>query len=112
MTEETKEIIGAVQEMFLDMKQEMKQEIGEIRLELAEVKQLATKTAMTLENETNKNIQLLAEGYQHLAEKTDALSEQVADLTEDMQAVKSDVDIIKKVVTTHSKELDWLRKVR
>ena len=99
MTDETKEIIGAVQEMFLDMKQEMKQEIGEIRLELAEVKQLATKTAMTLENETNKNVQLLAEGYLPLTEKVDTL-------TEDMEIVKFNVDIIKKVVTTHSKELD------
>lgn len=108
MTEETKEIIGAVQEMFL----ELKGEIVDVKERLSSVEQLATKTAMTLENETNKNIQLLAEGYQHLAEKTDALSEQVADLTEDMQAVKSDVDIIKKVVTTHSKELDWLRKAR
>jgi hypothetical protein len=105
MTDETKEIIGAVQEMFLDMKQEMKQEIGEIRLELAEVKQLATKTAMTLENETNKNVQLLAEGYLPLTEKVDTL-------TEDMEIVKFNVDIIKKVVTTHSKELDRLGKAR
>lgn len=105
MTEETKEIIGAVQEMFLDMKQEMKQEIGEIREELAEVKQLATKTAMTLENETNKNVQLLAEGYLPLTEKVDTL-------TKDMEIVKFNVDIIKKVVTTHSKELDRLGKAR
>ena len=87
------------------MKQEMKQEIGEIRLELAEVKQLATKTAMTLENETNKNVQLLAEGYLPLTEKVDTL-------TEDMEIVKFNVDIIKKVVTTHSKELDRLGKAR
>ena len=105
MTDETKEIIGAVQEMFLDMKQEMKQEIGEIRLELAEVKQLATKTAMTLENVTNKNVQLLAEGYLPLTEKVDTL-------TEDIEIVKFNVDIIKKVVTTHSKELDRLGKAR
>ena len=105
MTDETKEIIGAVQEMFLDIKQEMKQEIGEIRQELAEVKQLATKTAMTLENETNKNVQLLAEGYLPLTEKVDALAE-------DMEIVKFNVDIIKKVVTTHSKELDRLGKAR
>ena len=85
--------------------QEMKQEIGEIRLELAEVKQLATKTAMTLENETNKNVQLLAEGYLPLTEKVDTL-------TEDMEIVKFNVDIIKKVVTTHSKELDRLGKAR
>lgn len=73
--------------------------------ELAEVKQLAAKTAMTLENETNKNVQLLAEDYLPLTEKVDALAE-------DMDIVKFNVDIIKKVVTTHSKELDRLGKAR
>lgn len=108
MTEETKEIIGAVQEMF----QVLNTKIDNVENRLSNVEQLATKTAMTLENETNKKIQLLAEGYQSLAEKTDALSEQVSTLTEDMQTVKSDVDIIKKVVTTHSKELDRLGKAK
>ena len=73
--------------------------------ELTEVKQLAAKTAMTLENETNKNVQLLAEGYLPLTEKVNALAE-------DMDIVKFNVDIIKKVVTTHSKELDRLGKAR
>lgn len=101
MTEETKEIIGAVQEMFL----ELNNKVDTMGRELAEVKQLAAKTAMTLENETNKNVQLLAEGYLPLTEKVDALAE-------DMDIVKFNVDIIKKVVTTHSKELDRLGKAR
>lgn len=108
MTDETREIIGAVQEMFLDMKQEIKgvnKRLDNVEQELSDVKQLATKTAMTLENETNKKIQLFAEGYLPLTEKVDALSE-------DMEVVKFDVDIIKKVVTTHSKELDRLGKAR
>lgn len=101
MTEETKEIIGAVQEMFL----ELKGEIVEVKERLTNVEQLATKTALTLENETNKKIQLLSEGYLPLAKKVDALAE-------DMEIVKFDVDIIKKVVTTHSKELDRLGKAK
>lgn len=101
MTDETKEIIGAVQEMFL----ELNNKVDTMGRELTEVKQLAAKTAMTLENETNKNVQLLAEGYLPLTEKVNALAE-------DMDIVKFNVDIIKKVVTTHSKELDRLGKAR
>lgn len=101
MTDETKEIIGAMQEMF----QVLNTKIDNVENRLTNVEQLATKTAMTLENETNKNVQLLAEGYLPLPEKVDALAE-------DMDIVKFNVDIIKKVVTTHSKELDRLGKAR
>ena len=57
---------------------------------------------MSLENETNKKIQLLAEGFQVVPE----LSEKVDTLSKDMEVVKFDVDIVKKVVTTHSTELN------
>lgn len=108
MTDETKEIIGAVQEMFLDMKQEIagvNQRLDHVEKELSETKQLATKTSLTLENEVKPQIQLLAEGYLPLTEKVDALAE-------DMDIVKFNVDIVKKVVTTHSKELDRLGKAK
>lgn len=101
MTDETKEIIGAMQEMF----QVLNTKIDNVENRLTNVEQLATKTAMTLENETNKNVHLLAEGYLPLAEKVDALAE-------DMEIVKFNVDIVKKVVTTHSKELNRLGKAK
>ena len=59
---------------------------------------------VTLENDTNKKIQLLAEGFQSVPE----ISEKVDSLSEDMEVVKFDVDIVKKVVTTHSTELNKL----
>ena len=59
---------------------------------------------VSLENETNKKIQLLAEGFQTVPE----LSEKVDSLSKDMEVVKFDVDIVKKVVTTHSTELNKL----
>lgn len=108
MTDETKEIIGAVQEMFLDMKQEIagvNRRLDHVEKELSETKQLATKTSLTLENEVKPQIQLLAEGYLPLTEKVDALAE-------DMDIVKFNVDIVKKVVTTHSKELDRLGRAK
>lgn len=63
-----------------------------------------SKVKVTLENETNKKIQLLAEGFQSVPE----ISEKVDSLSEDMEVVKFDVDIVKKVVTTHSTELNKL----
>ena len=63
-----------------------------------------SKVKVTLENETNKKIQLLAEGFQSVPE----ISEKVDSLAEDMDTVKSDIEIVKKVVTTHSTELNKL----
>ena len=63
-----------------------------------------SKVKVTLENEVNKKIQLLAEGFQPIP----GISEKVDSLSEDMEIVKFDVDIVKKVVTTHSTELNKL----
>ena len=63
---------------------------------------------VTLENETNKKLQMLAEGFQSVPE----LSEEVHSLSKDMEIVKFDVDIVKKVVTTHSTELNKLGRAR
>ncbi len=54
---------------------------------------------MSLENETDKNIQLIAEYHQPMAAKIDSLSD-------DTDVVKFDVDIIKKAVIPHSGELN------
>ena len=63
---------------------------------------------VTLENETNKKLQMLAEGFQAVPE----LSEEVHSLSKDMEVVKFDVDIVKKVVTTHSTELNKLGRAK
>ena len=80
----------AVSEEVSSTKEELSKEITGIK--------------MSLENETNKKIQLLAEGFQVVPE----LSEKVDTLSKDMEVVKFDVDIVKKVVTTHSTELNKL----
>ena len=73
--------------------------------EIKDVKKRVVNIETTLENETNKNIQLLAEGYKPL---TDSVNQ----IKEDVDIVKFDVDIVKKVVTTHSTELNQLKKAR
>lgn len=63
---------------------------------------------LSLENETNKKIQLLGEGFQSVTEMSDT----VQSLSEDVEIIKFDVDIVKKVVTTHSTELNKLGRAK
>lgn len=94
MTDETREILEAVKQMYsaLDSKIDSKFDIIDERLSKIETVQ---------ENITNKNINLLVE---------DPITEKLNTLSEDMEVVKFDVDVVKKVVTTHSTELKQLRK--
>lgn len=101
MTEEGKEIINAMKEMFSSLNSK----IDVIGNDVSELKQRVTKIETTLENETNRNIRLLAEGLTPLPDKVNSLSD-------DMEVVKFDVDIVKKVVTTHSSQIDKLRQAK
>lgn len=77
---------------------------NDFSLQLKGISADVSKVKVTLENETNKKIQFLAEGFQSVPE----ISEKVDSLSKDMEIVKFDVDIVKKVVTTHSTELNKL----
>lgn len=106
----TDEAIYEMMKQLLDSKldtlwEDVNSRFDAIQQELAEVKTQTTKTATILENETNKNVQLLAEGYKPLAND-------VNQIKEDVDVVKFDVDIVKKVVTTHSTELNQLKMAR
>lgn len=101
MTDETKEVLDVVKDMFLDLKKD----INRIESTLGSVDNRVTKIESTLENETNKNIKLLSEGYQTMAED-------VHQLKDDVEVVKFDVDIVKKVVTTHSTQINQLKKAK
>ena len=86
--------IKAVSEEVSSTKEELSKEITGIK--------------MSLENETNKKIQLLGEGFQSVTE----ISDTVQSLSEDVEIIKFDVDIVKKVVTTHSTELNKLGRAK
>ena len=66
MTEEGKEIINAMQEMMLDLKKELKEEISSVKEELSgrldNVESQVSSVKMILENEIRPNLQLLVEG--------------------------------------------------
>ena len=87
------------------LKENTNAKFDSLHQELEEVKKQTARTASILENETNRNVQLLAEGYKPLIERVESLAD-------DVEVIKFDVDIVKKVVTTHSKELNKLGKVK
>lgn len=94
MTDETKEIISVIKDMYNTFTERFDK-----------IDEKITKIETTLENETNKNIKLLSEGYLPMAED-------VHQLKDDMEVVKFDVDIVKKVVTTHSTQINQLKKAK
>ena len=83
----------------------LSKQLDENTRKLDTVAEDVSKIKITVENEIKPRIGLIAEGHQPIVEK-------VTSLTEDMEVVKFDVDIVKKVVKTHSKELNKLGKVR
>ncbi len=105
MTDETKQVIDMMQELFSALNEKIDNSNRDLKDDIKDIKQRVIKIETSLENETNKNIQLLAEGFTPMAED-------IHQLKDDMEVVKFDVDIVKKVVTTHSTELNQLRKVK
>ena len=105
MSDELKQVIDIMNSFFKTLNEKIDTSNQELMNEIKDVKKRVVNIETTLENETNKNIQLLAEGYKPL---TDSVNQ----IKEDVDIVKFDVDIVKKVVTTHSTELNQLKKAR
>lgn len=125
MTNETKELLDAFKAMFNAMEQRnremidaldtkidrVQQEVGNIKptidgldTKINSVQQETGNIKTLIENTTNKNIQILAEGYTSLSEKVDAIkaeTDKIPDLCEK-------VELIEAVVTDHSKRLNKL----
>ena len=97
-------LLIAISEKLEQMETKMNSMDNEFSSQLKGLTADVSKIKVTRENETNKKVQLLAEGFQSVPE----LSEKVDSLSNDVEIVKFDVDIIKKVVTTHSTELNKL----
>ena len=133
MTDENKEVISVVKDLFAELKndisnvkEELKNDISNVKEELKSdinrledridkiedrmdrIEDRVIKIETTQENVTNKNIQLLAEGFENNIKKLEHL-ENVPEKIENMQ---SDIDIIKKVVTSHSVEINKLAKAK
>lgn len=104
MTNETKELLDAFKDMFNAMEQRNREMINALDEKINSVQQETGNIKALIENTTNKNIQLLAEGYTSLSEKVDAIkaeTDKIPDLCEK-------VELIEAVVTDHSKRLNKL----
>lgn len=104
MTNETKELLDAFKDMFNAMEQRNREMINALNEKINSVQQETVNIKALIENTTNKNIQLLAEGYTSLSEKVDAIkaeTDKIPDLCEK-------VELIEAVVTDHSKRLNKL----
>ena len=97
-----------VTELKQDMA-EVKQDVAKLKLDvtglkqdMAEVKQDISNIKVKLENETNKHIQIIAEGHIDIIRRLDYIQPIVENL-------EDDVAVIKSVVTGHSKEITLLK---
>jgi len=96
--------------LVIDM-EELKQDMSDVKVDVAglkqdiiEVKQDVTNIKVKLENETNKHIQIIAEGHIDIIRRLDYIQPIV-------ETLEDDVAVIKSVVTGHSKEINILKSV-
>ena len=69
-----KQDLAGVKQDLTGVKQDLtgvKQDLSDVKQDLHEVKQRVTSLEVTLENETNRNIKLIAEGHLDLSRKLD-----------------------------------------
>ena len=59
-----------LQAIYLDM-QDMKTDIQDMKTDIRDLKSRVSSIEMTLENETNRNIRIIAEGHADLSRKLD-----------------------------------------
>jgi DNA repair ATPase RecN len=76
--------------------------LDKIEQDVTEVKQRTTKIEVTLENQTNKSIQLLAEGHANVVEKLAKLDD-ISKMAED---TKMKVDVMYTVVKKHNVDIN------
>ena len=101
----TNEKLDLVLAEMKNMKQELKQDIQDVKQELKqeiqEVKHRVTSIELHLENETDKNIRILAENYLPAAKRYEKATGQI-------ETMQSDIDVMKSVITEHSRKLNQI----
>jgi hypothetical protein len=92
-----KEVKADVKELQVEMK-EVKADVKELQVEMIEVKDNIQSIWVHLENETDKNVQLLVENVVPAAKKYEKEVERI-------DAIQEDVTIVKEVLQEHSEKL-------
>ena len=92
-----KEVKADVKELQVEMK-EVKADVKQLQTEMIEVKDNIQSIWVHLENETDKNVQLLVENVVPAAKKYEKEVERI-------DAIQEDVTIVKEVLQEHSEKL-------
>ncbi len=94
---DVKQLKTDVKELQVEMK-EVKADVKELQTEMIEVKDNIQSIWVHLENETDKNVQLLVENVVPAAKKYEKEVERI-------DAIQEDVTIVKEVLQEHSEKL-------
>ena len=108
MTEEGKEILSAVKDMFEVLNDKIDKIDNKVDQLDKKVEKRFLKIETTLENDVNRKIDLLTEGYSSLVERIDIIDKK----TDKIEPMQADIEIIKKAVVAHSSDLNKLKKVK
>ena len=132
MTDETKEVISVMKDMFdvlngkigtlngkmddmqkdiTGLKQDvstLKQDMSDVKERLTNVENKVTNIELTLENETNPRIRALYDGYIANSEKLD----KIEPVVDDVKAIKTKTDIIEFAVKSHFHDINRFKRVK
>ena len=104
------ETVSKQQEMLEALTVDMavvKADVSELKERVAELDARSLRSAVLLETEVAKKLQLLYEGHGELKRETGTLATK-----EQVEKLAEDVDVVKTVVTRHSGEISQLKKAR
>lgn len=97
------ELLSAMQTQISDMDSKMRKKMNEIDNKMDTLSDLIVKVEVHLENITDKNIGLMMEQYNPNVEKLD-------DVINKVDEIQFDLGGIKRVVISHSKDINNLLK--
>lgn len=97
------ELLSAMQNQISDMDSKMQKKMNEIDNKMDTLSDLIVKVEVHLENITDKNIGLMMEQYNPNVEKLD-------DVINKVDEIQLDLGGIKRVVISHSKDINNLLK--
>ena len=81
---------------------DLRTDVNDLKSEVSHLKTDLSETKILIENETNRNIRVIADGHVIIVDKLGCMHSTVDKLVED-------VSVIKSVVSSHSKDINTLK---
>lgn len=102
MTGEANELFEATQQLFYGLNEQIKSLNTEMKAEFKDVKERINKLETTQENMTDKNIRLLAEGF----EAATSIIVATDKIQEDISSIKDIISSTKDIISSISKKFE------